>query len=147
MKTTESKILQIYVKSTSNCPQGLSLVSFEELSDTWTGESLRIPFETEEGKFRKHLVVGWTDLFFGSACSVSVTKVEINDDIGYLIHGGNSGLRVLDKKASREADKENEFYGIPKFDSHLPEGYGVPIIWIENERDLPREVLKIVGKL
>lgn len=122
MNTTENKILQIYVKSTSNC-QGMTLTNFEILSDTWTGDSVKVRFENARGTgFKKIEVVGWTDLFFGSPCPVSITKVKAPDEsIGYLIHGGNSGLK-------------------------LSAGYGVPIIWIDDEKDLPKEVLKIVGK-
>src|SRR5258707_5489325 len=127
--------MEIYVKNTSNC-SGMPVTSFKVLSPSWHGESLSIPFG--EGEERKvHEVVGWTDLFFGSACEVHCTKVESQGMIGYLVHGGNSGVRILNEQA----------HAIPGVDDHLPNGYGRPIIWIaeEDAGDLPTEVQMLVN--
>ena len=131
--------MQLYVKKTSNC-EGLPLQNFEELSPTWTGERVTIPF----GEERKRLeVVGWTDLFTGRPCPVHVARVRWmphkRPDIsggptepleGVLVWGGNSGVRVLDDEAEPT----------PGLDDHLPRGWGRPIVWIDDVADLPFEV-------
>jgi len=123
--------LQIYVKPTSNC-EGMPLQTFELLSPVWKGKSVSLPFG-EPPNTRRLKVVGWTDLFNGQACPVKIAKVRVGGEIGWLVWGGNSGVRVLDARA-----ESNEF------DSHLPRGYGRPVIWVEDYDDLPDEVRRIV---
>jgi hypothetical protein len=122
--------MQVYVKSTSNC-DGLPLTTFEVLSPIWTGESIRIPFGPEGVE---HDVIGWTDLFFGSPAPVHVARVSHRGREGYLIWGGNSGVRVLDDQAEP----------VPGVDDHLPRGWGQPIIWVEDPDDLPADVRAVV---
>ena len=135
--------MQLYVKMTSNCPDGMTLTTFELLGPTWEGEQILLPFG--EGDERRVLpVVGWTDLFFGQACPVSVTKVrntpvditgkQVAEPItAYLVYGGNSGVRVLD------SDREPQ-----EWESHLPPGWGMPIVWVESATDLPDDVRAVV---
>lgn len=89
-------------------------------------------------------VVGWTDLFMGRPCSVSVTRVRNTPvDItgkpagepatAYLVYGGNSGVRVLD------GDRE-----LQEWESHLPPGWGMPVVWVEDAADLPDDVRAVV---
>jgi len=138
--------LQLYVKATSNYPDGLPLQGFERLSPEWTGESVLIPFGPE-GRLLE--VVGWTDLFTGRPCAVHVLRVRWlphqRPDIsggpdqaieGYLVHGGNSGVRILDDEAEPT----------PGVDDHLPRGWGRPLVWIEDEADLPFAVLAVVSR-
>jgi len=137
--------LQLYVKSTSNC-EGLPLQNFQPLSPEWTGESVMIPFGEELEPLE---VVGWTDLFTGRPCAVHVLRVRWlphqRPDIsggpdraieGYLVHGGNSGVRILDDDAEPT----------PGVDDHLPAGWGRPLVWIEDEADLPDEVRAVVER-
>jgi hypothetical protein len=126
-----TKTLQIYVKATSNCG-GMPLQTFELLSPVWRGDSVYLPFG-EPQNTRRLKVVGWTDLFNGSACLVEVAKVRASGKVGWLVWGGNSGVRILDAHA-----ESNEF------DSHLPCGYGCQVIWVEDCDDLPDEVRRIV---
>lgn len=56
---------------------------------------------------------------------------------GFLIYGGNCGIRILDERAE----------SIPGMDDHLPRGYGTPILWIEDIEDLPEEVRAAVAPL
>jgi len=122
----------LYVKHTSNCP-GLELQRFELLSPTWTGERIRLPFA--DG--RKRTVVGWTDLFGGRPCRVHVARARHESgQEGILVWGGNSGLRVLDRSVKPT----------PGLDDHLPRGWGVPIIWVEDADDLPAGVRQIVER-
>lgn len=116
--------MDIYVKSNSNHPPGLPLMHFEELGEEWTGDAIRVGVGDGGRKVRK--VVGWSDLYGGSPCDIRVVKVRTQEgDIGYLVHGGNSGVRVLGK----------EYAPIPGVDDHLPRGYGMPFLFIE-ERNL-----------
>jgi hypothetical protein len=123
---------QIYVKPTSNC-EGMPLQTFERLGPEWVGDSLILPFGPEGTEYE---VVGWTDLFGGSPCQVHVVRVRHipRGEEGYLVYGGNSGVRILDD----EADP------IPGVDDHLPRGYGMPIIWVEDVGDLPPDVRAVV---
>ena len=126
---------QIYVKATSNCPEGMPLQTFLRLGPEWTGESLVLPFGPE-GEERYLEVVGWTDLFFGSPCAVHVARVRHTSGAeGYLVWGGCAGVRILDDEAEP----------IPGVDDHLPPGYGRPIVWVENVEDFPPEVQAVIA--
>ena len=75
---------QLYVKSTSNCPEGLELQTIERLSPEWTGDSLTLPFG-EGATMRRLAVVGWTDLFGGRPCAVHAAQVRWHGQDGYLV--------------------------------------------------------------
>ena len=127
-----NETIQIYVKATSNC-EGMPLQTFELLSSTWTGDKIRLPFGKPLNAKRLD-VVGWTDLFNGQACPVNVAKVRAGDLVGWLVWGGNSGMRILDKNAPVT----------PGVDDHLPRGFGQAIIWLTDAQDLPAEARKVV---
>ena len=137
--------MQLYIKNTSNC-EGLPLQNFQELSPTWTGEGMTIPFGPE---MRRLEVVGWTDLFGGRPCPVHVARVRWmphqRPDIsggptepqeGILVWGGNSGVRVLDDEAEV----------VEGVDDHLPPGWGRPMLWIKAEADLPFAVRDVLAR-
>jgi len=123
------KTFELYVKSTSNC-EGLPLQSFERLGAEWNGESLRLPFG-EGAEARTLDVVGWTDLHFGSRCPVHVVKARHGDFVGFLVYGGNSGVRILDTDDADGVD-------------HLPPGWGTPLVWVADVADLPLPVRDVV---
>jgi len=139
---------QLYVKNTSNC-QGLPLQTFERLGQEWIGESLRLPFGPADEPRRVLEIVGWTDLFTGRPCVVHVARVRwlpsVQPEItggpdtpqeGYLIWGGNSGVRALDPNTEPGPGTD-----------HLPPGWGYPIIWVapEDVDDLPSDVRGVAG--
>ena len=70
-------------------------------------------------------VVGWTDLFGGSATTISAYRAEWHGAAGILLCGGNSGVRILANEG--EAGDGN---------AHLTPGWGMPVMWIEAEDDL-----------
>jgi len=136
---------QLYVKATSNYPAGLPLQTFERLSEEYVNDSIMIPFGEDERRILE--VVGWTDLFTGRSCQVHVARVrwlaQERPDVsggppgtitGYLVWGGNSGVRILDDQAEP----------IEGVDDHLPPGYGMPVVWVEDLGDLPDDVQKVV---
>src|SRR2546425_122559 len=95
-KRARNMSLEIYVKQTSNVLGGMPLTSFQELSPTWSGENVTLPFGPEQVPYE---VVGWTDLFFGSSGTVYVVKAQASGGVvGYLVYGGNSGVRILDEE-------------------------------------------------
>ena len=144
-----TETFQLYVKPTSNC-EGLPLQTFERLSPEWSGERVTLSIG-EEGDARPLEVVGWTDLFTGRPCEVHVARVRWlpheRPDIsagptepqeGYLVWGGNSGVRILDDEAEPT----------PGVDDHLPPGHGSPIVWValEDVADLTLEVRDAVTR-
>lgn len=113
-----------YVKTTSNC-QGLPLgwdadiTIIEDLGEHSSAQALTGEDLTER------TVVGWTDLFGGSATTIHVYRAQQDENAtGILITGGNSGVRVL---ANEDEDGDG---------SHLTPGWGYPIMWIEDEGHL-----------
>lgn len=105
---------------------------FELLSPIWEGDSVPIPFGDEVD--RDYLtVIGWTDLSMGQPCKVNIARVQNGFVEGFLIWGGNSGLRVLDDRRKPES-----------WEAHLPAGWGMPIIWVDDHEDLPDEVRAVV---
>lgn len=112
-----------YVKPTSNCG-GLQLgwdEGIEIIEDL--GQHAQARVKTGE-PLRTRTVVGWTDLFGGSVQPLHAYKAKWDDRTGILLTGGNSGLRILAKGRERGDG------------SHLPPGWGMPVMWIENESDL-----------
>jgi hypothetical protein len=126
----EKKEILIYVKQTTNC-EGMQLTTFELLSPIWKGKSVLIPFGSPPNT-RRLKVVGWTDLYGGMPCQIKIAKVRIGEKIGWLIWGGNAGVRILDSRAEDWSE------------SHLPRGYGMPVVWVEDCNDLPANVRRIV---
>lgn len=137
--------LQLYVKNTSNC-EGLPLQTFDLLGATWQGESVIIPFVdpgADDGDGADETLIdcevtGRTDLFFGRPCPVHVAWArrlpqpteaaeavagwpDWQRSVGILIWGGNSGVRVTGPGA-------------------YANGYGMPIMWLEDETLLPVDV-------
>jgi hypothetical protein len=72
-------------------------------------------------------VVGWTDRNGGSPCLVQVYLVRWGGRVGWLLCGGNNGLRIL-------AHPQDPDLRTPR-DAQLPNGWGVPILFL-NRRDI-----------
>lgn len=114
--------MDIYVKANTNC-EGMPLTHFDELSPTWIGKPL-ILFGVEENRKRRK-VVGYSSLIH-QECNAHIVRVTAPDgEIGYLVYGGDFGLRI------------------PSL------GFGTPIIWIaleDGKADLPKKVFEIVSQ-
>jgi hypothetical protein len=124
--------VQLYVKKTNNFPDGLPLTNFEELSATWRGDSISLPFSEDEGREHRHEVVGWAGLFNGQPCGVHVCNVRHADwGEGFLVYGGDGGVRIMDDAAGTEFE-------------HLPPGYGMPFVRVKDIGDMPQEVRDVV---
>lgn len=130
MTTTE---FELFVKPTSNC-SGMA-EGFIRLGQIWSGERLRLPFG-EGDKIGTYDVVGWTDLHSGSPGPVHVAKMQRGWSTGFLVWGGNAGVRVLDDDAEPTS-------GV---DDHLPPGHGRPMLWVDDVLELPREVRDVVER-
>jgi hypothetical protein len=126
--------IALYVKSTSNS-EGMPLTMFQPLGPEWVGDELSLYFGEDEDR-RQFPVVGWTDLFFGTPTRVHVVKVEHQGAVGFLVYGGNSGVRIL----------SDEAHAVAGVNDHLPPGWGMPIIWVEDAADLPDEVRAVVDE-
>lgn len=130
--------MEHYVYATLNCPQGYSLIRFEVLSPIWTGERVALVCGDPANSLSR-TVVGWDGLFCGAPCPVHVARVKSNDQEGYLVWGGNAGVRVL--------SDDFPVYGQEEA-AGLPNGYGEPFLWVDlvNDADLPWEVIEFVTK-
>ena len=142
----------LYVKATSNYPPGLALQTFERLGPEWEGERLSLPFwDWKDSELRTLEVVGWDGLFAtGHPCAIHVARVrwlpqrggetgQVSSGpsepvTGYLVWGGNSGVRIMDPEAEPQPGAE-----------HLPPGVGQPLLWIEDVDELPTEVRLVVA--
>lgn len=115
--------MQLYVKDCNNVRGGMPLTSFTELGPIWQGESLIIPIGPDR---KAQQVCGWSDLFFGSPCSISCAQVRApQGERGYLVWGGNQGIRIYQDAPG--------------------DGYGQAVLWIEEAADLPAEVQQVCG--
>jgi hypothetical protein len=122
--------INIYVKPNTNCGP-LPLMTFEVIGEVWRGESLTLPFGPDG---EEHQVVGWCSLFGGSTCPVSVAQVRLTSgETGFLVWGGDWGVRVLDDSVFPAPGEER-----------LPRGWGMPIIWVADPNDLPPDVRAVV---
>lgn len=117
--------LQIYVKPNSFCA-GMNLTTFKPLSKEWIGRP-RIWFEIDD--VRQFLnVSGLSSLFGGTKVDCHIVKVVNEDPNGnpaYLVYGADFGLDI-------ETEDEDSF--------------GMPIIWIEHEEDLPEGVVTFINQ-
>jgi len=143
-----AETFELYVKNTSNC-EGLPLQVFARLGPKWSGESLALVFG--DGDERRRLtLVGWTDIYNGSPCEVNAVHVrwlprrqpEISGgpatpQEGFLVYGGNSGVRALDPDGDRKPGT-----------GHLPPGWGYPIVWValDDVADFPQEVQDVITR-
>lgn len=119
-------MLKGYVKNTSNC-EGLPLgwdADIEVVKDHGAKECL-VAKTGDDLTPRK--IVGWTDLFMGQPCSVHLYEVNWQGHNGFLLCGGNSGIRVI-------ANEEDEDFR-EEYQAHLPNGWGLPIMFIEDKND------------
>jgi len=130
-----------YIKSTANS-QGMPLTTVEILSPVFQADEISLlTGQGEEEAFRT--VVGWTDLFMGHPCPMDFFWGRLARDgdvspIACWVLGGNSGVRIL-------ANEDDEDFRTEGVDEHLPNGYGMPILCIEDE-DIPPEVLEVIGE-
>jgi hypothetical protein len=136
--------MQLYVKKSSNCG-GMPLMTVNELSPTWLGDSLLLPFG-EDGD--QYTVIGLTDLVGQPVCPVRVVHARVGVALsttgdpadGYLVYGGNWGVRIL-----KEDVDVPDFLPSTWLDEAYP-GVGQPIIWVEDLADLPEEVQVVVSQ-
>ncbi len=129
--------MKISVKKNMNC-DGMPETEFMELGPKISGKELVYHLDNSDPeKERVFRIVGWT--VEGGETPDEVTSVRAQDRLGRpgtLIYGGDGGVRILDENAERKGEE----------DEHL-RGYGFPIIWIEDGKGLPHEILEILGVL
>jgi hypothetical protein len=131
----ENIMLGGYVKNTSNC-EGLELgwdanIAISEDLGEHTAAEVKCG-EPETKNWKRRRVVGWSDLFFGTPVRIHAYRATANGANGILVCGGNSGIRIL--AATNDPDSRTEH------DEHLPKGWGMPVLWLEQAADLVRFV-------
>ena|SRR5581483_668883 len=132
-----NQTVELYVKPNNSYPNGLELSSFELLSPTWSAERVRIQFYAGGEQPAWKSVVGWSSLLW-HVCEIHVVKARTRDAQpieGYLVYGGDFGVRVLDRRAPKQEEIPDEF-----------RGYGYPYVWVEAESDLPNSVQTVVSQ-
>lgn len=127
-----------YVKPSSNC-EGLQLSSLETLlggeweqEPFWSGRPMIATGEDLEPR----QVVGWSSLFGGSAVDVQAYRRLDYPQIALM--GADWGVRVM--------ANDGEEVEIPEYFAeyvfHLPAGWGMPILTIEDFSDITTDELK-----
>ena len=129
--------MKISVKKSINC-EGMPETEFIELGPKISGGELVYHLDNSDPeRERVFRIVGWTAEDGGTL--YEVTSVRAQDQLGRpgtLIYGGDGGVRILDENAERTGEENKNL-----------RGYGFPVIWIEDGKGLPHEVLKILGVL
>jgi len=128
-----------YIKPNSNCA-GLSLTSLETLlggewesEPCWSGQPI---LRTGEDLVPRQ-IVGWSSLFGGSA--INVRAYRRLDRLQIALLGGDWGIRILANEDDGD-DWLDPFMG--QFQGHLPPGWGVPLLTIEDFSDILDEELR-----
>jgi len=125
-------MFELSVHPTEGSP-GLPPTLFERLSSEWSGTSIKLPFWL--GYWQLMLpVVGWSMNNGGNACAVHIVKSRYKGAVGFLVYGGDGGVRVL-------SDDKELFSGTVGL---FHRGWVQPFVWIEKARDLPKEVQQII---
>jgi hypothetical protein len=125
-------MLKGYIKSTSNC-DGLAMgwdSEIEIIDDL--GAYRSIVMKSGED-LHERICVGWSDHLINPMCNIHLYRIKWrctpgDYQKGLLLTGGNSGLRILANKEDEEFRTEN--------DEHLPNGWGLPVIFIKDETDI-----------
>lgn len=129
--------MKIAVKKSMNC-EGMPETEFLELGPKISGRELVYHLDNfNPEKERVFRIVGWKAE--GGETPYEVTSVRAQDRLGRpgtLIYGGDGGVRILDENAERKGEEDERL-----------RGYGFPIIWIEDGKGLPHEILEILGVL
>ena len=135
-QTSSLKLLEIHIKPSLNYSAKMPPMNFQVLSETWTGESIDIPFGEDRGRKK---VVGMSSNIICREAPVHVVRVKGNSSTGMsseggLVYGGDNGVRVL------------EDAGDYLMNGYLRPGCGYPLVWIEDVEDLPPKVREVVGR-
>jgi hypothetical protein len=125
--------LQLWCKDTANCAAA-PVTHFEVLGAEWVGPSVKIPFGSAGRRLLD--VVGWSAAGGGQAASVHVIKVRLDKAAGYLVYGGDGGVRILDDSTQLSAGGSERL---------LP-GWGKPLLWVQRLEDLPPHVQEVVER-
>ena len=112
--------------------KGRFLPAFEVLGAEWVGKSVHIPFGVD--RKRSLDVVGWSDRAGGQAVSVHVVKASADGRVGYLVYGGDGGVRIIDQEADADPEPAERF----------TRGRLAPLVWVANGQDLPPAVQEVV---
>lgn len=125
--------MTFYIKPNSNCG-GLPLTSLESLlggewetGACWTGRPV---IATGEDLVPRQ-VVGWASLFGGSPVDVNVYRRTDGKQIALL--GADWGVRIL--------ANDEELPETAEFTSHLPAGWGTPLLTVEDFTDIETDDL------
>ena len=114
--------------------KGRFLPAFEVLGAEWVGRDVQIPFGAD--RKRAFDVAGWSDHGGGQAVSVHVVKAGADGRVGYLVYGGDGGVRILDQAAGAAPEPAERF----------AEGRAAPLVWVVNGQDLPMVVQEVVER-
>ena len=113
--------------------KGRSLPAFEVLGAEWVGQSVRVPFGAD--RKRSFDIVGWSERAGGQAVSVHVVKVSADGRVGFLVYGGDGGVRIVDQAPDTG----------PEPGERLAGGHAAPLVWVSKIEDLPVAVQEVVA--
>ena len=123
----------LYVK-TSVHNRGTPVLSITRTGPEWSGKRLRMVDADGLGLAHGDLL-GWSDFYGGTVCDVHVANASDGQHEGWLVWGGNLGLRSV----------PDDFEDLARLRSSAWDA--LPLLWVNDLRHFPAEVASVVAAL
>lgn len=120
----------LYVKASVH-NRGTPVLSITRSGPTWSGTRLRLVDAARLGLAHGDLL-GWSDFYGGTVCDVHVANASEGQHEGWLVWGGNLGLRSVPAG----------FEDVGMLRSSVWDG--LPLLWVNELRHFPPEVVAAV---
>ncbi len=117
----------LYVKA-SKFNRGTPLMTIMRMGPEWSGRRLRL-IDAEHLELGEPELVGWSDFYGGSACNVHVARASDGQRVGWLVWGGNLGLRSLPLDVEDVTELRERVWDAR------------PLLWLGDKRYLPGHVI------
>lgn len=121
----------LYVKGSAH-NAGTPVMTVTRQGPEWTGPRLRLLDASELG-LRCAEIVGWSDFYGGGACDVHVARASDGRRDGWLVWGGNLGLRSVPAGCD-----DLRVLRTTAWDAF-------PLLWVESLAHFPPDVARAVA--
>lgn len=120
----------LYVKASAHNP-GTPVLSITRSGPEWRGRRLRL-LEAEGLGLEHGDVLGWSDFYGGTACDVHVARASDGRHDGWLVWGGNLGLRSVPDGFDDHSALRSRVWD------------ALPLLWVSDLRHFPADVASAV---